>query len=382
MEFTAERIVPGGDAFARTDAGRVVLIEGALPGERVRVEVTTDRSELLMTRAVEILEPSPDRVEPPCPYARAGCGGCSWQHVRYDAQPGLKHELLLDALRRIAHIDAPPLRDTITLPDLAYRTTVRALVVDGHAAFRKHHSHDPITFDTCMVAHPLVDDVLQKGDFGAATEVTVRASVATGERSVLADPTAITVDVPDDVVQGVSAHIHEEIDGRRFRVSTRSFFQSRTDGAAALAHHVREAVGPKKVIADLYCGVGILGALCETPERILAVESSRSSVADAKVNLRGFNAHVVHADVAKLRPVPVDVVIADPSRAGLGKQVVKKIRDCEPQRVVLVSCDAAAMARDIALLDAAGFDLKSVTPVDMFPHTPHVECVSVLDTIH
>jgi 23S rRNA (uracil1939-C5)-methyltransferase len=254
-------------------------------------------------------------------------------------------------------------------------------VVDGRAAFRMHHSHDPITIDTCLVAHPLVDDVLQHGRFGAATEVTVRAGVATGERSVLADPPATRLDVADDVDQGVSAHVHEDVDGRRFRISTRSFFQSRPDGAAALTALVRDAVGERKVIADLYCGVGILGASCDQPERILAVESSRSAVADAKVNLRGFNAHVVHADVAKLRPVPVAVVIADPSRAGLGKAIVKKIRDCEPKRVVLVSCDAAAMARDLALLDAIGFDLRSITPVDMFPHTPHVECVSVLDAI-
>ncbi len=167
VELTATRMVAGGDALGRIDDGRVALIDGALPGERVRIEVTADKADLLRGRVVEVLEPSPARVIPPCEHARAGCGGCGWQHVATETQPQLKLDIIRDALNRIAHIDQPPLAAPVLLPTDGFRTTVRALVVDGKPAFRKHQSHDPVMIDSCMVAHPAIDELLRDGKFGA-----------------------------------------------------------------------------------------------------------------------------------------------------------------------------------------------------------------------
>src|SRR5262249_43917713 len=113
VELTAERMVTGGDALGHATDGRVVLIDGALPGERVELEITADRSDMLRARVAEVLDPSPDRVTPPCAFARAGCGGCGWQHVAPHTQPQLKLDIVRDALRRIAHLDDPPLRDPV-----------------------------------------------------------------------------------------------------------------------------------------------------------------------------------------------------------------------------------------------------------------------------
>ena len=158
------------------------------------------------------------------------------------------------------------------------------------------------------------------------------------------------MDLPPDVMRGKNAMVHEVIDGHTMRVSINSFFQSRTDGAATLARLVREATGPDKVIADLYCGVGLFAVTADRPKRIVAVERGRSAVADAKHNLKGYDARVTRADVGKWHGNKVDVVIADPSRAGLGKDGARTVLACDAERVVLVSCDAAALARDIGLL--------------------------------
>jgi 23S rRNA (uracil1939-C5)-methyltransferase len=379
VDVTAERMVAGGLALAHGDDGRVVLVDGAVPGERVRVVVTADRSDHQRATVTEVLERAPARVEPPCAFARAGCGGCGWQHITVDAQRAYKRDIITDALHRIAHIDSPSLLPTVELPADAYRTTVRVLAVGGRAAFRKHASHDPVVIDACMVAHPLVDDVLRHGRFGDAHEIVVRAGARTGERCVHTDPVGAHVDVAADVRRGPKAHVHEVVNGVRLRVGARSFFQARPDGADALARLVREAVGAHRVVVDLYAGVGLFAATIDRPARVVAVENDRFAVADARHNLHERDAHVLEVDVARWRPERVDVVIADPSRTGLGKPGAKAVLGTHAERVVLVSCDAAALARDVALLEHGGYRLRSVTPVDLFPHTPHVECVSVLE---
>jgi len=379
VELTTSRMVAGGDALGRAPDGRVVLVDGALPDERVRVEVVADRADHIRARVIDVLDASPARIEPPCVHARAGCGGCGWQHVALDAQRDFKRDIIVDALRRIAHTEDAPIGATVDLPPDGYRTTVRALVVNGRPAFRQHHAHIPIAVEHCMVAHPLVDDVLHNGRFGDAEEITVRASVTTGERCVVVEPSSVAITVPPDVQIGRAAAIHEEIDGVRFRIAAPSFFQTRTDGAAALAHLVRDAVGPNRVVADLYCGVGLFAALVDAPRRIIAVERGRSAAADARHNLRNLPARVVRADVARWRPVEVEVVVADPSRAGLGRAAARNVMKCAPERIVHVSCDPASLARDVKLLHDGGYELHSITPVDLFPHTPHVECVTVMN---
>src|SRR4051812_12716221 len=379
MDVRTTRLVAGGDALARADDGRVVLVDGALPNEHVRVAITADRPDHQRARVVEVLEPSADRIDPPCAHAREGCGGCGWQHIEIDAQRAYKRDIITDALRRIAHIEAGPLHDTIELPSTGYRTTVRALVVDGRAAFRRHHAHDPVRIDSCLVAHPLVDDVLRHGRFHNAREITVRAGARTGERCLWTDPKDATIDVAADVQTGAKAAVHELVDGVRLRIGARSFFQSRVDGAETLAGLVRDAVGPDHVVADLYSGVGLFAALIDHPRRVLAVERDRHAVADARHNLQAVPARVVRGDVGRWRPERVDVVIADPSRAGLGRAGARTVIGTGAERVVLVSCDAAAFARDVALLRDGGYELRAITPVDLFPHTPHIECVTVLD---
>jgi tRNA/tmRNA/rRNA uracil-C5-methylase (TrmA/RlmC/RlmD family) len=183
------------------------------------------------------------------------------------------------------------------------------------------------------------------------------------------------------------AFVHEEVGGRRFRISAGSFFQPGPVVAAGLTAAVSDAIGAALaeggVLVDAYAGVGLFGSVIgsERGARVVAVESDRSSVADARVNLADLDALVVAAEVAKWRPQPADVVVADPSRSGLGRPGTGAVAATGAARLVLVSCDPASLARDTVLLREAGWSLVSVALVDAFPHTFHTETVSRFDRV-
>ncbi|HKN38461.1 MAG TPA: class I SAM-dependent RNA methyltransferase, partial [Acidimicrobiia bacterium] len=188
-----------------------------------------------------------------------------------------------------------------------------------------------------------------------------------------------------DLAAGHRAWIHEEVAGRRWRISAESFFQGRPDGAEALVEAVVAAFGAALAVAagapvvDLYSGVGLFAGVlgARTGGRVVAVESSRSAAADARINLADLDgARIVRSDVRRWRPSPAEVVVADPSRHGLGADVVGRIGATGAPALALVSCDPGALGRDAGLLAAAGWRLESVRLVDLFPHTAHVEVVT------
>jgi 23S rRNA (uracil1939-C5)-methyltransferase len=172
--------------------------------------------------------------------------------------------------------------------------------------------------------------------------------------------------------------LHEVVAGARFRVSARSFFQTRTDGAAALVAAVTAAAdGAEGPMVDAYAGVGLFAATVGAGREVTAVEQSPSSVADARHNLPA--ATVVGSAVERWRPHPAGLVVADPARRGLGPEAVAVLAATGAARLVLVSCDPVSLARDARLLAAAGYEHGGSTVVDLFPHTPHVEVVTRFD---
>ncbi|MGO9875142.1 MAG: class I SAM-dependent RNA methyltransferase [Acidimicrobiia bacterium] len=379
-ELVPTAMVAGGRAMARGPDGRVVFIAGALPGERVRVAVDSEHRGYLTARVLEVLEPSADRVDPPCPELARGCGACQWQHVSVGAQQSLKRDIVFDALRRIGRLDVNVTGPTVALPPWSYRTTVRAGVTNGRAGFRRARSHSSVAVDDCLVAHPLLLPLITEARYPGAHEVLLRCGSRTGDRLAVPTPKRVRVAVPDGVRNDF---IHEYAAGQRWRISAASFFQSRADGVDELAKIVGGAadeLGITGTALDLYSGVGLFaGVLCGRGWTVSAVESSNSAVDDARTNLRSFDATVVAADVTRWSPIPADFVVADPSRGGLGRKGVATVQGSGARRLVLVSCDAASLGRDVALLRQAGFSLTALTFVDMFPHTFHVEVVSIFD---
>lgn len=382
----------GGAALARDADGRVVFVEGALPGERVHARVITAKKDFARAVTVDVLEASPDRVEPPCAARSAGCGGCSWQHVRPAAQGPLKVSIVREALRRIARFDLDDLAVPVTLRSLAHRprrTTVR-LGVDaaGRAGERRHGARDVVAADACLAVHPRLEELVVQGRFPGAGEVVLRVGASSGERCARTDPDAAagSVTVPSDVRVGPGGVVHERVGGVDLQVAIGSFFQSGPEVADALVRAVDDAVGDHLGggghLVDLYAGVGLFGATIGTARaaRVTAVETSRSAVRDAVANFAaaGVEAEIVRAEVGRWRGgvgCGADVVIADPARSGLGRPGVATVVDLAAPRLVLVSCDPASLARDAALLAVDGYRLAAVELVDAFPDTFHVEAV-------
>jgi 23S rRNA (uracil1939-C5)-methyltransferase len=379
-------LVAGGDGLARDDQGRVTFVPGALPGETVRVDLVTQKRDFARGVLRDVLVASPDRVVPPCPHVADGCGGCDWQHVEAGAQARLKATVVADALRRQAHLEVP-IDLGPALPVDRYRTTVRGAAVDGRIGFTRRASHDLVGIDACLVAHPLVDELITDGRFPDG-EVVLRAGARTGERLVVVAGDGSGASVPDGVrvvgaaalAGGLRAWFHEEVSGRRWRISARSFFQARPDGAEALVAAVDEALGgggrPGGHLVDLYGGVGLFAGVLARGSRVTLVEQALSSLADARVNLADLDARIVRADVAHWGATKADAVVADPPRAGLGARGVARVAATHAPVLALVSCDPAALGRDARHLGEAGYDLRSCQLVDLFPQTSHVEVVS------
>jgi 23S rRNA (uracil1939-C5)-methyltransferase len=382
VPLRAERLVAGGDALAREASGRVVFVSGALPGELVNADIVEERRDYARAVATTVRVASPARRSPPCPFVAAGCGGCTWQHIDPAEQPELKRQLVLEALTRTGGLDDPEVVHGPPLTPWAFRTTVRMAVRHGRPGFRGARRHDVVPVDQCAVAHPLLAELLDGARYPGAEEVTLRVGAATGERTALVEPTSAEagVSLPADVAVGRRARLREVVDGVVLRVSARSFFQSRADGAAALVDTVRQAAGPlPPAVVDAYSGVGLFAATVARDAEVTCIEASPVACRDARANLSPVRASVVEGAVERWRPRPAGLVIADPSRSGLGRAAAACLAATGAARIVLVSCDGVSLARDARLLGDAGYDHRRSTLVDLFPHTPHVEVVTQFD---
>ena len=380
LDLTPTEFGPRGDAMAKDADGRVVAIRGGIPGEPVRAKALARRRGIVHARIGEIYEPSPNRVIPPCPELERGCGACQWQHIDLAAQVDYKRELVASALGLRSPAKRERLRPTVALPAEHFRTTVHAAVSNGRAGLHRYRSHRIVAVDGCLVAHPLVEDLIVRGAYGDASEVLLRCGARTGERLAMPTPVGTAIDVPDDVRFD---HVHELAAGLEWQISARSFFQTRPDGVDALADAVAAAadeIEPAGKALDLYSGVGVFaGVLATRGWSVTAVETDGSAVQDARTNLAGLDVSALRADVQHWKPRVSDLVVADPSRAGLERRGVEVVAATRAGRVILISCDAASLSRDASLLRKAGYSLSYATPVDLFPHTAHVEVVSVFD---
>lgn len=396
VELRAERMVAGGRALSRDREGRIVLVRGALPGERVRAATYrrhgTDHGEV-----VEVLETSADRVTPPCPYVDLGCGGCDWQHIAPDRQRLLRRDIVTDALRRLGRLEDPAVSLGPPIDAERTRNSLRVAVVDGRLGLRAEASHDVVPIADCLVAHPAIAELLAPGaiDPGTATELTVRVATdadgtVTG-RLLVAAPTAAGVRAPDDVTvvgidelaAGHRVWFRTHLAGVDFRVSARSFLQGRGAGVEALVDVARTmlAEAPAGPFLDLYGGIGLFAATLAGDRAVVLVERSKSAAADARTNLAHLpgGARVIAQPVERWKPGPASVVVADPARSGLGAAGVAKVAACGAERAVLVSCDAASLGRDTAALGRAGYRHVESVVLDLFGHTSHVEVVSRFD---
>ena len=386
---TIEKVVAGGDGLAHLDDGRVVFVGASMPGERVAAEVVAAKRDFARASMLRSIDASPHRVEPPCPALAAGCGGCAWQHIAPEHQLELKVEIVREALRRTGHLPDASVHAAGAVAPWAYRTTVRlAAGPDGRFGLRRAHDHRIVALDDCLVAHPSLTELFAQLRSGPGAEVSLRVGVASGERSAVVHSGSSRraprlTGLPGDVGIGEAAVVHERVAGVDLQVSAASFFQSGPQAAELLVDEVAAACAGHDGarLLDAYGGVGLFAAALPgaASSAVTVVESSAAACVDARLNLAGRDAVVACSTVEDWRPVPVDLVVADPARAGLGRHGAARLAATGAGRIVLVSCDPVALARDTGLLAALGYRHRTTAVLDLFPNTPHVEAVTTFD---
>jgi tRNA/tmRNA/rRNA uracil-C5-methylase (TrmA/RlmC/RlmD family) len=338
-------VAHGGHCVARLGAeGRVVFVRHAVPGERVVVEVTegTEGDRFWRGDAVEVLEPSPDRVPAPCPFAGPDrCGGCDFQHVSLARQRLFKAEVVTEQLARLAGLDVEvSVEEVPGLPPhehdgLRWRTRQRFVPLPGgRHGMRKHRSHDVVEVDDCLIA-------------GAPASHVVR--------------------------------------GLAYEVDRGGFWQVHPGAPEVLVDTVLAFLSPRpgERALDLYAGVGLFARFLADPlgpERVTLVEGDRRACEHAEANVPG--ATVRSGDVATvlsgMPPEPVDLVVLDPPRQGTRRTVVEAVVARRPRAVAYVACDPAALARDLATFAEHGYRLDRLRAFDLFPMTHHIECVALV----
>lgn len=380
-----ERFVAGGESLAHGADGRIVFVRGGVPGDEVVAHVIEHKDAWSRAVVTDVVTPAPDRVEPPCPQRRLGCGGCDWQQVAVPTQLGWKTEIVRDAFRRTARLPDALITSGSAVDPVGYRTSVRVVGGDdGAPSYRLDRSHDTVPAAGCLIVHPGLAELLERITVPAGVEVSLRVSAATGERTARWDHRRGEVTgLPDDVGVGAQAVVHEDVCGHRLRVSAGSFFQSGPQAAELLVETVRAAapeLAGATTVLDAYAGVGLFAVAATEPEStVITIENSRTAVADTRVNLAARSAQIEALQVGRWRRPDgcvVDVAIADPARSGLGKPGVAAMASAGAPVVVLVSCDPVSAARDAALLAAHGYRHDGTVVLDLFPQTHHVECVT------
>ena len=371
-----------GEAMADFD-GYNVFVAGGIPGERVVAEVVKVHRKYVSAKVVDVLEASPDRVEPPCPYY-GECTGCQWQHLSYDAQLKTKHEKVTDALQRVGELADPPVSEVRPSPDqLGYRNHARFTINrDGALGFINRETRQFVRIDKCLLMHQGVNDLLEElqDHCGETTQLSIRAGKYSGD--FLIQPYLVHPEI--GVLTGQKRYT-ESVAGQDFLVSSPSFFQVNVEQAAAAADVVRDRLHltAADVLLDAYTGVGTFAILlAPSVKRVIAVEESSAAVADAKQNAGDLqNLEFVLGrteDVLRNLPVKPDVVVLDPPRSGCQPRALESLIEMAPSRVAYVSCDAETLGRDLKILCQGGYRLDEVAPLDMFPQTHHVECVALL----
>jgi 23S rRNA (uracil1939-C5)-methyltransferase len=428
LTLDVESLAYGGKGIARRN-GYVVFVAGALPGDRVRAEVTKAKRAYAEASALEVIRESPDRLPPRCDHGGEPCPGAPWQRLPYEEQLRHKQTQVEDSLVRLGGLEGfdleaiePATEQWRYRNKLEYSFGEREgeLVLGFHERGRWDRIVDA---EDCRLAsahnNQLRNDIRdwavtegltaydRRRGAGTLRNLVIREGRHTGQLQsrlvtspaeiprppvdlhTIVEGSASTTDGPTGVLG--AEHLEEELCGLRFRISHNAFFQTNTEMAERLygiAAEMAGLTGAERVF-DLFCGIGTLGlSIAPRAGAVWGVEIVPEAIADAEENARLNeieNAHFRAGDARKeIRPLVEeagrpDIVVVDPPRAGLSKKVVRRVIECNAPRIVYVSCNPTTLAPNAAQLGEAGYRVRRVKPVDMFPQTPHIECVALLE---
>jgi len=406
MEVTIERILPGGLGLAHAE-GKTIMVALAAPGDHLRVQIDRVKGNVSFASIQEIITPSPNRVEPPCPYF-GRCGGCDFQQLNYQAQLEAKAEIIKDSLRRLARIENVPALQVTAAPDpWHYRSRAQWQydAVRQKLGYFESGSRQVCDVAACGVLAPQLQDTLEslrtQMQEGSLPDSARDFRAVVGDEGISISPSVRSPTVREGSGAAVESEkvrdITRTIHGETYRLNAESFFQANN---ALLPSLIDAAIGEATgaTALELYCGVGLFTLpLARRFKQVIGVESDPAAASFARANLAGAgltSAEVVKSDVgvwleairygdfSGLSAAPaaslqgsLDFVVLDPPRTGAESRVIAGILGLKPQRISYVSCDPPTLARDLKKLIAGGYTLDSIAAFDMFPQTHHVETV-------
>jgi len=429
LELQIDSLAFGGRGIARA-GGFVVFVAGALPGDLVRAEVTKGKKRFAEARTLEVVRPAADRLPDRCVHGGEPCPGAPWQGLPYERQLAHKQEQVAEALGRIGGLEGFELEEIVPAeeqwryrnkleysfgesddgePTLGFHARGRwDLIVDVEdchlASEAGNEARIAVREWARAEAVPAYDARARRG---VLRNLAVREGRRTGQiQTRLVTTKARFPRPPVDlhtIVEGDAGssdgptgalgeeRLREELCGLRLEMSHGAFFQTNTEMAERLYAVAAEFAGlqGRERVFDLFCGIGTIGlTMARQAGEVWGLEIVPEAIADAERNARRNkieNAHFLAANARTgVRPLleragKPDVVIVDPPRAGLSQKIVRRMIECEAERIVYVSCNPTTLAPNAAQLGEAGYKLTRVRPVDMFPQTPHIECVALFE---
>ncbi len=418
-EVVVDKVVHGGDGLARMENGQALFVSGVLPGERVLVEIRRKRKGFLEAKLVEVLEPSPDRVAPPC-QGEKECTGATWPFISYPAQLRLKTAILLDTLRKIGGMEPRRLQPILASPRTDHyrlRTQFNVRQKDGRQqlGFFRQGSYDLVEVRNQFLIHPVIDRTLAAvrslvAELPALSEIHINAS-PTDEMHLLLmaehgpfspqkaffeklrqkDPNVIGITGFSGRKKMFSLGGNQltlEVEGLTLKATEGNFFQVNWEQNRNMVKTVLEfaSLTGSETVLDLYCGIGNFALpLARKAKFVHGIESGFSAIEDAKANAQRngiTNTEFIADDLQKgLKPLMerklrAEVVVMDPPRAGATLTTLERVLAFVPQKIVYVSCNPSTLARDLKFFHLFGYRLDRLQPVDMFPWTYHIECVA------
>lgn len=384
LRVKIEKVAHGGVFVARHE-GRVIFVTGAIDGELVDVEVTEDAGKFLRATVTKVIEASEFRQPHFWKAAREGAGGAEFGHITLEHQRTLKSQVLSEALQRMAGIELETAVEAIPgeTDGLHYRTRVQLNVdATGTAGPMRPRSNEAVFTPTLPLAVSEIEELgLQLKNWNGVKKISIAAS-STGDLQWMVD----------GKLNG-SERLIERAAGRTFRLSSGAFWQVHKEAANVLTKSVFEAaelleLDPTKPVLDLYAGAGLFSATMAAKyasTSFTAVENNKQAVSDGSKsaidlsNLKFEKSDVLqYLRIASAKPGSFDTVVLDPPRSGAAGKVIEQLVKLRPRNIVYVACDPVALARDLGSLSKAGYQLRGLKSLDIFPHTHHFEAVAAL----
>jgi 23S rRNA (uracil1939-C5)-methyltransferase len=390
----------GGDTIGRLPDGRAVFVPYGIPGERVKIRIVSDKKKYARGELLEILDPSPFRIQPRCQHF-GDCGGCHYQHISYEQQMIIKQKILRDQLERIGRLEEPVIEPVIPSPKIFnYRNHVQFKVgKNKKLGFYRSSKNGVLEIDECHLPDEMIDQIWPMLEIDPQTgikSIGLRKGEGEDMLLILESPQLFDADFDVETLPVSVAHISPEgeqvlagspnniiqVKERNFLVSAGSFFQINIPLVEQVIDLIETRIPDQVGLAlELYSGVGLFSAfLAGKVERLIAIESSESAGEDFVTNLDQFeNVELYQGNVEKILPfldIEPEIVLVDPPRTGLKRVVLANLIEKNPDLIVYISCDPATLARDSRIMTEGGYIPEKFIPYDFFSQTFHIETVS------